>query len=99
MWTPTDGLLRYLKDVDVRMDALVQEQAELHLRLIEHLGVENPALVKRLLDTFGSAQKAAAWLLEDVPSLGSRRPITLIRNGEQDQVIDTLGHIQHGIPS
>ncbi|HET7675543.1 MAG TPA: hypothetical protein VFL54_08475 [Gammaproteobacteria bacterium] len=85
--------------MDERVEALEHEQIQLALSVIERLRHDDPELADALIETFVEVEAAADWLIFKVPSQGYQRPVTLLRDGERDQVIYTLGCIRYGLPA
>ncbi len=56
-------------------------------------------LLRRATVVFGDSKAAEEWMHEEIPSLGGRQPIDMIRGSEQEQerVYTILGRIEAGI--
>ncbi|MDP2481160.1 MAG: DUF2384 domain-containing protein, partial [Candidatus Palauibacterales bacterium] len=60
-------------------------------------GIEKLRVLRHLLDlVFEDEETATAWLYGSVPMLDGRSPITLLRRGEVDPVIETLAGLESG---
>ena len=56
------------------------------------------ACIEKALDTFGDHQQAMGWLLCPNPALKGLRPADVaLRPGGEEDVLDVLGRIDHGI--
>ncbi len=56
-------------------------------------------LLRRATVVFGDSKAAEEWMHEEIPSLGGRQPIDMIRGSEQEQarVYSILGRIEAGV--
>lgn len=78
----------------------LKEQATLRyktdLRAIDLLDVMPDELLRKAVEVFGSADRAARWLTRPNGATGDA-PVFLIERGEAKRVLQALGRIQHGI--
>lgn len=51
----------------------------------------------RAIEVLGDREAAERWLSTPKPALGGRIPIDLARQGEEQQVLELLGRIEHGV--
>ncbi|WP_233808911.1 antitoxin Xre/MbcA/ParS toxin-binding domain-containing protein [Paraburkholderia sp. HP33-1] len=87
----------------IGIEILAGEAARLHAaldyagrRAMEALRVADPAIVNRLIQTFGKEEGAAAWLVSRTADLDGRSALELLAQGQREEVMLSLHHLRYG---
>lgn len=95
----TQGQVQYLLDISER--TLARRKTEQILNKSESDRLYRVARIAALAEEiFGSPAAAAAWFKEEIPTLGSVTPWSLLDTDEGAQrIAELLGRIDHGVYS